>query len=66
MFYSDDPIRDFHNYDAMEQAKLSRLPKCDDCSNHIDEDDYYDVEGTILCESCLNDRYRRSTDEYLD
>ena len=66
MYYSDDPVRDFHCYEAEMQAKLSRTPKCEDCANPIQDDCYYDVDGTILCGSCMTDRYRKWTDEYLD
>ena len=66
MFYTDDPVRDFHNYDAEVQAKLSKLPKCDDCADIIQDDYYYSVDGDILCESCMNDRYRHCADEYLE
>ena len=66
MFYTDDPVQDYHHYDAVIQAKLSRLPKCEDCANPIQDDEYFDVDGTILCASCLTDRYRKWTDEYLD
>lgn len=66
MFYTDDPVRDYDRYDAAMQIKLSRTPKCEDCANHIQDDEYFDVDGTILCGDCMNDRYRKYTDDYMD
>ena len=66
MFYSDDPIRDYDRYCEHLESELAKLPKCVDCNNPIQDDDYYDVDGEYLCESCMKDRYRRSTEDYIN
>jgi formylmethanofuran dehydrogenase subunit E len=64
--YTDDAERDFDRWD-MEQAKReARLPVCDKCGERIHDDDYYDVEGDILCEDCMKEKYRRSTADYVE
>ena len=65
IFRSDDPDLDFIRHD-IEQARMeARLPVCDDCGIRINADDYYDVEGEILCEECMKERYCKSTEDYV-
>ena len=51
------------NYDLWErherekERKLASRPDCKDCGNHIQDDFYFEVEGDILCEECMYDRY---------
>lgn len=65
-FRTDDPLRDFDRYDAMMAAKEAKLPQCEECGEHISDDEYFVIEGEILCEKCVRDRYARSTQDYLD
>ena len=44
------------------ELRLSSRPKCDDCGEHIQDEYYFEVEGDILCEECMHDRYRKSAD----
>lgn len=52
---TDNPIRDFERYDAEQQRKLDRLPKCDRCKDPIQGEDCYDFDGVIICSDCLDD-----------
>lgn len=63
-FRGGDPLEDFDRYDREKERRLARLPVCDNCNRRIQDDDYYDLEGEILCESCLKDKYRRSVEDY--
>lgn len=63
-FRTDDPIRDFERYDREQAEYEARLPVCDDCGTRIDDLDYYEVDHEILCEECLKERYRKSTEDY--
>lgn len=41
--------------------------ECEDCGRDIETgDDYYRVGSDILCESCMNARYRHFVDEGPD
>lgn len=57
------------NYDIWlrHEAELDRLrerlPVCRCCGDPIEDIHYYNVDGTVLCEYCLNEKYRRSTEE---
>lgn len=46
-------------HDREQEAELEKLPVCDCCGERIQDEYYYDIDGEILCEECLKDRYRR-------
>lgn len=58
MFYTDDPIADFHAYDAHQAKQLEQLPACADCGEHIQEEEAFFIHGDWICENCI-DSYRR-------
>ena len=53
-----DPLDDFNRRDAEEAAWLKSLPHCEDCGEPIQDEYYYNLDGEILCEDCMKDRYR--------
>ena len=63
MYRTDDPVADFDRYDRDRADKESRLPHCDCCgcaiSNH-----YWNINGEIYCEECLNDNFMRDAENY--
>ena len=66
MSYTDDPARDWDNYCAEQEKQMAKLPVCDGCGNPINDDFCYDIYCEILCEECLNNRYRKHTDDLRD
>jgi len=54
MIYTDEPIKDFNAHEAMQKALLEKMPKCDFCGEHITDDYYYDMNGEIYCERCMD------------
>ena len=46
-------------HDREQEEALEKLPVCDCCGERIQDEYYYDIDGEILCEECLKDRYRR-------
>lgn len=60
----------YDNYDLWRQHErekeeaLAKLPKCSECEEHIQDDHYYEIDGYIICEKCLKDNYRKSTEDY--
>lgn len=60
------------NYKAWEYAERERerqllqLPVCEECGERIQDEDYYDVDGEILCEKCMRRKYRRKTEDLLN
>lgn len=70
MFRSDNPIRDFERYDAEQQRKLDRLPKCAYCSEPIQDERCYNINGNFVHSDCgydyLNENCWVSMDNYTD
>lgn len=68
MIYTDDAARDFDRYDMEQERKRARLPVCDNrkCRRQIDGDYYWEIDGDYLCEKCMNERYRRSVEDFIE
>ena len=63
--FTDDPIRDFERYDAMQEERLEQLPICDGCGQHIQDDYLFEIDGQILCDECMAQEYRREVEDYI-
>lgn len=63
---TNDPIADFHRYDAQQQREVERCPKCDYCDEHITVETYYDLDGDIVCEDCLDRHFKKRVEDYID
>ena len=48
----------FQQHDAEQEELLEGLPVCCCCGNHIQDDCYYDIDGEIYCEKCMEDTFR--------
>jgi hypothetical protein len=59
------------NYDLWEAHQreqdklLERLPKCADCGEPIQDDDYYEFDCYFYCWDCVCDNHRKSIDAYV-
>ena len=51
----------FLHREAKNRRLRERLPKCEEikCGRYIDDDYYFLIDGEVLCENCMNRRYRR-------
>ena len=65
-FRNGDPLDDYDRLDRLQAQREARLPVCDKCHRHINDDFYYDVHGDIYCAECMNDEFARSTEDYLN
>ena len=67
MFYSDDPVKDYERYDARQQRRLARRPRCCECHDYIQDDVCYEKDnGDLICPRCLEANHERNTDDYID
>lgn len=64
--YSDNPIQDFLNYDEKQCAELDKLPKCSECGEAIQGEYCFEINDELICEACLNEYYRKQTDDYIE
>ncbi len=62
--WTNDPVADFHRHCAEQEKQMEKLPLCGCCGNPITDETYYDIYGEILCEECLNNKYRKWVDDY--
>lgn len=46
-------------YGEEEIYTPSLPPRCEECHEEIEDGYYYDVEGTVLCEHCMDRLYRK-------
>lgn len=58
MYWTDDPLMDFHRYDAEQNRRLQQLPVCADCEEHIQDERAYYINGEWICKNCM-DSYLR-------
>lgn len=65
-FRTDDPLADFDRYDIEQARREARLPVCDGCKKRIQDDEYFEIDGEILCRKCMDDRYMRYTEDYIE
>lgn len=52
MCRSGDPIADWNHHCDKEEAARDKLPRCDECGEII-EDECYEINGILYCESCI-------------
>lgn len=65
-YRTDDPIADFHAYDAERQRELDRLPECCECGNPIQNEHCYEVNGEYICPDCMEKNHKKWTDDCCD
>lgn len=67
MFYiSDDPIADFHRYEAEQQAVLDKLPRCCECDHPIQTEECFEFNDELICPECLEANHRKWVDDYVE
>ena len=66
MFELPDALDMWETHDAEQEEAFKKLPVCDYCNRHIDDDYLYDLEGDIICESCMNKHFRKHTEDYME
>ena len=52
----------FVENDAEQERWLQSRPICSDCEEPITDDYLYEIDGEHICEDCLKEHYRKSTD----
>lgn len=66
MYYTDDPARDFLNYDAEQCERLKRLPVCCECEKPIQSETCYEFNGEYICPKCLEENHRQWVENLID
>ena len=56
MGFTNNPLADFHSYDAACENWLQRRPLCVCCEEHIQDDGAYETEEGLCCHDCLYEK----------
>ena len=69
MFYTDNPLSDFHRYDAEREAEhqayIESLPRCEYCRRPIDEDTCFEVSDEYYHEDCFAEHHRKRVEDIV-
>lgn len=65
MYRTDDPLADFHRWDAEQQRELDKLPKCAYCDEPIQDEYCYDINDELVCNVCMEEHHRKRTEDYI-
>ena len=63
--FTDDPVADYDAYDAAQERKLDKLPRCSECNEPIQDDYLYEINDEYICEDCMKEHYRKSVDSVM-
>lgn len=66
MPYTDNPIADFNAHNAKCERELEKFPVCAECDHPIQDDEYYEIDGIMICPTCLKDNHRKWTEDYIN
>lgn len=66
VMYSDDPIRDFEERERRRQRWLDSLPVCSECGYPIQDEECFEINGELICPSCMEENHKKRTDDYVD
>lgn len=58
MIITDDPGRDADRWITEQDKALEKLPICEECGQHIQDDHYYEIAGDIYCPGCIREARR--------
>lgn len=55
----------FEDYDRDQARGRAKLPVCSVCREPIQDDFLYVIDDEIICEECLRENFRKSTDDFI-
>lgn len=53
--WTDNPVADAESYQNYLDDRIRELPVCEDCGEHIQDEYYYEISGSVICQKCLDD-----------
>lgn len=60
----------FDEYEADQERRLRKYPRCERCKERIVDEEFYNIDGTFICEDCLDDylseNFKVKTDDYME
>ena len=58
----DDNYSLWERHEREQEIWLAKLPVCDYCEQHIQDDHYYEIDGEIICPDCLESYFRKENE----
>lgn len=58
-----DNYSQWERHEAEQEQRLSRLPVCDYCEQHIQDEKYYAINGDCVCPKCLEWHFKVDIEE---
>lgn len=55
MFHSDNPVADYDRYCDYCDARIEKMPECEMCGEHIQQDNAVCIDGKWYCDICLEE-----------
>lgn len=65
MCYIPDFYDKWAEHNRQQEEALERLPKCCECGNPIQDDYCFVINDEPICEKCLIENYRKSTEDVV-
>lgn len=63
--YVPDNFDAYDRHEARRMELCNRYPVCDYCGEPITED-YYDLDGDLICKECLDHNFKKRIDNYIE
>lgn len=65
MMYCPDNYDQWKSHDTEREREFALLPKCSMCGEPIQDDYCFVIDDEAICESCMNEHFRRNTYELI-
>ena len=64
--YIPDNLDLYAAHEKEQQRRLEKLPVCEYCGETITDDHYYDLDGDIVCQECLDHNFRKRVEDFVE
>lgn len=65
MSYILDNYDKWEQHEAEQQRQLDKLPRCSECDEPIQSEEYYEINDECICPGCLESNHRKWVEDYV-
>lgn len=55
----------WERYQNSLDQRLARRPVCSICDEHIQDDEFYNINGEYICQNCMETHFKVNTEDYI-
>ena len=66
MPYCPDNYDAWKKHDQQETDWLNSRPRCEHCGEAIQDEDLFDLEGTLYHIDCAMEEFKKKTEDYIE